>query len=60
MDLHEALPYHDGQYRNWGKERTASTPYRYDDGVTIWVANYDVDPDDKFLTPEEVDDGDTP
>lgn len=48
--LHEALPYHDGTFTSWAKESSAAHPYHFHDGVTIWVAREDVNPDDDFLT----------
>jgi len=47
--LHEDRPYHDGTFGHWSKEPSLSAPYRFDDGVTIWVASTDVNPDDDFL-----------
>lgn len=48
-ELHEALPFHDGTFAKWAKERSASHPYRYDEGVTVWVAEHDLTPHDHFL-----------
>ena len=47
--IHERLPYHDGTETSWAKEPSRDHPYRYDDGVHIWVADTDVNPDDDFL-----------
>jgi hypothetical protein len=47
--LHEELPYHDGSFEDWVKERSASHPYASRDGVTIWVHDVDLDPQDDFL-----------
>jgi hypothetical protein len=47
--LHEREPYHDGTFENWSKDASAEFPYRYDDGVRIWVAPVDLTPDDDFL-----------
>lgn len=49
--LHKEAPYHDGSFSSWAKERTNSHPYGMFDGVTIWVADRDLTPDDKFLSP---------
>lgn len=49
-DLHEAAPYHDGSFTSWSKERTRSHPYKYDEGVSIGVAETDFAPDDMFTT----------
>ncbi|WP_460836530.1 hypothetical protein [Nocardioides marmoraquaticus] len=47
--LHAELPFHDGTFSTWGKEPSALTPFRFDDGVTIVVADTDLNPEDKFL-----------
>lgn len=47
--LHEQLPYHDGTFDNWSKHYSADTPYRFDDGVTIWVAPIDYGSGGDFL-----------
>jgi hypothetical protein len=41
--------FHDGTFKNWSRERSAAFPYAHDDGVTIWVATEDLNPDDNFL-----------
>jgi hypothetical protein len=48
-ELHEGMPYHDGRFKSWAKERGEQTPFHYRDGVTIWVASADLTPDDDFL-----------
>lgn len=57
--LHEDAPYHDGTFTSWAKKRSLSHPYRFDDGVTLWVADTDINPDDQFLTREAVFGGDS-
>jgi hypothetical protein len=47
--LHKDLPFHDGTFTSWGKERTNRTPFHYRDGVRIWVSKFDLTPDDNFL-----------
>lgn len=47
--MHEDRPYHDGTFTKWAKERSAKYPYHADDGVTIWVAETDLNPHDHFL-----------
>lgn len=42
--------FHDGTFKNWSEKRNASHPYGHRDGVRIWVAETDLDPDDEFLT----------
>ncbi|MEQ7847717.1 hypothetical protein [Nocardioides kribbensis] len=48
--LHEELPFHDGTFTNWAEGRSALHPYRFDEGVNVWVAPVDMTPGDKFLT----------
>lgn len=47
--LHSDLPFHDGTFTRWGKERTADTRFHYTEGVTVWVSDVDYSPDDDFL-----------
>lgn len=42
--------WHDGTFSHWTKEPTEATPYKYDMGVTVWVAQKDYSPDDDFLS----------
>ena len=49
-ELHEKAGYHDGTFSSWAEKRSKSHPYHYRAGVTIWVAQTDLDPTDKFLT----------
>ncbi len=51
-DLHEKEPYHDGSFGHWSETASEATPYRYDDGVSIYVAPFDLNPDENFLTDE--------
>jgi len=46
---HEDRPFHDGTERRWAKEYSASTPFHYRDGVTVWVSEHDLTPADNFL-----------
>lgn len=48
-ELHEARPYHDGTFSSWSKERGSAHPFHARDGVTIWVHDTDLSPDDDFL-----------
>lgn len=48
--LHEDAKFHDGSFASWSKEFSTRTPYRYDDGVQIWMAEVDVQPWDDFLS----------
>lgn len=50
--LHDARPYHDGTFTSWAKESDPEHPYHYNDGVTIWVNDVDLSPDDEFLAEE--------
>ncbi len=50
------MPFHDGSFSRWSKEPSREFPFHYLDGVTIWLAPTDVNPDDDFLgsvAPEE-------
>lgn len=47
--LHQERPYHDGSFESWSKEPSLSHPFKYDDGVMIWVSKDDLSPDDDFL-----------
>lgn len=48
--LHDAMPYHDGSFKSWVKERSDSHPFHYTDGVRLWVSDVDYTPDDDFLS----------
>lgn len=48
--LHEKQPYHDGTFKRWAKEPSPEFPFHYLDGVSLWLANEDTNPDDDFLT----------
>ena len=47
--IHEKTPYHDGTFTRWAAEASLTTPYHFNDGVTIWAAPVDLSPDDRFL-----------
>lgn len=47
--LHHERPYHDGSFESWSKEPSLSHPFKYDDGVMIWVSKEDLSPADDFL-----------
>ena len=49
--MHAERPYHDGTESLFSEKRTRATPYRYDEGVTLFVSEVDLNPDDQFLTP---------
>lgn len=49
-ELHKDRPYHDGTERSWAKEASRTHPYHFNDGVHVWVAVEDVNPDDQFLS----------
>lgn len=48
--LHEARPWHDGSFQRWSSERSKAFPFHHSDGVTITVADEDLNPDDHFLS----------
>lgn len=52
-ELHEARPYHDGTFKNWVEKPSPAFPYHFSDGVTVFVAASDLNPDDDFLSPPE-------
>jgi hypothetical protein len=47
--LHEKEPFHDGSFEDWVKERSDSHPFHYSDGVRIWVADVDYEPEGTWL-----------
>ena len=50
-ELHgEDAAYHNGTFTSWSKTRSSSHPYGAGDGVSIGVAQMDVNPWDKFTT----------
>lgn len=52
-DVHKDRPWHDGTHTKWSDMRSPKHPYRYDMGVTIGVAPYDVTPWDSEWTTRE-------
>lgn len=46
---HKDRPYHDGSFKSWAKDRSRQHPYHFRDGVTVWVHDVDLSPDDDFL-----------
>lgn len=46
---HEDAPFHDGTFRRWSRDYSRGTPFHYRDGVAVWVAGEDVNPDDQFI-----------
>jgi hypothetical protein len=53
--VHEDRPFHDGSFKSWAAKRSSSHPYKYDEGVSIFLAETDVQPWDEFLTREDAD-----
>lgn len=47
--LHEDEPFHDGTESRWSKQPSRATPFKYDDGVTVYASLHDENPDDDFL-----------
>lgn len=45
---HKDQPFTDGE-GSWAAERSAAHPYHFNDGVHIWVAPVDLNPEDRFL-----------
>lgn len=50
-EIHQERPFHDGTETLWASQRSRATPYHFSEGVRIYVADVDVNPDDQFLTP---------
>lgn len=46
---HDAMPFHDGSFGSWTKDRSPAHPFHFRDGVTVWVHGTDLNPDDDFL-----------
>jgi hypothetical protein len=46
---HKERPYHDGTFKFWAEEPSRNFPYKYDDGVTIWLSPSELNPEDEFL-----------
>lgn len=46
--LHKEMPFHDGSFTTWAKERTSETPFEMNEGVTVGVADEDLHPWDDF------------
>lgn len=46
---HEAVPWHDGEFADWAKERDDDHPFHYRWGVNVWVSSHDLTPDDSFI-----------
>lgn len=46
--LHEDAPFHDGSFASWAKEWSEEYPYHAKDGMTVYVADTDVNPGDLF------------
>lgn len=53
-DVHdEQHQFHDGTETVWAAERSDSTPFHFEAGVTIYVTSVDHDPDGQFLLPPQ-------
>lgn len=48
-ERHKGQPFHDGTFTHWAEKWSPHMPFHYMDGVTIWMSETDVNPDDKFL-----------
>lgn len=48
-ELHKDRPWHDGTEAIWAAEYSKVTPWHYRDGVSIYLAKFDENPDDDFL-----------
>lgn len=47
--MHEAKPFHDGTGAIWAESPSWITPFHFQDGVRIYLAETDENPDDDFL-----------
>lgn len=47
--MHADEPYHDGTFTHWSKHPSKATPFKYDDGVTVYASPVNEHPDDDFL-----------
>lgn len=47
---HEDAPYHNGSFLRWAKKPSRDFPFHYLDGVTIWMSEVELSPDDDFLS----------
>lgn len=54
-DQHMERPYHDGSFQSWSKERTRAYPFHYRDGVSMYLAPIEMDPDNQWLGSAGVD-----
>lgn len=50
QELHKDQEWHDGTFTIWSDKFSKLTPWHYTDGVSIWLAPVDADPEDEFLT----------
>ena len=47
--IHEDRPYHDGSFNRWAEKPSHEYPFHYADGVSIYLAETDENPEDDFL-----------
>lgn len=48
-EKHGERPYHDGREHGWSDKATAKAPFHFRDGVRVFVAPVDLNPDDNFI-----------
>lgn len=46
---HEKQPFHNGRDVGWSKDSAKHAPYHFREGVRVYVAPFDVNPEDDFL-----------
>jgi len=46
---HDERPFHDGTFANWSEKPSGDHPFHHDAGVTIWVSEHNLSPDDDFI-----------
>lgn len=48
-ELHKDRPWHDGTETVWAEKFSQMTPWHYRDGVSLYLAKTDENPEDRFL-----------
>lgn len=38
-EIHKDAAYHDGSFQNWAEKPSLDYPFKYNDGVTIWLSS---------------------
>lgn len=48
-ERHKAQSFHNGTFTHWSEKWSPYTPFHYMDGVTLWMSEVELSPDDNFL-----------